>query len=242
MILYPAIDIYEKECVRLEKGNFDKKTVFNQNPLEQAQFFKETGCSWIHIVDLNAARYGNSENFEIIDLITKETSINIQFGGGVRSIGVIEKYLNIGVKKIVIGTEAIRNNDFMTEAVSTFPENILIAIDARQGKISIEGWTKDIEVTPLAFAKIAEDKGAKGIIFTDIERDGMMKGPNISSTIKLANFLNIPVIASGGVKDIDDIKELKTNEEKGISGVICGKSIYTGNIKIAEVLKISGIQ
>ena len=242
MILYPAIDIYEKECVRLEKGNFDKKTVFNQNPLEQAQLFEETGCSWIHIIDLDAARYGNSDNFEIIDLITKETSINIQFGGGVRSIGVIEKYLNIGVKKIVIGTEAIRNNDFMTEAVSTFPENILIAIDARQGKISIEGWTKDIEVTPLAFAKIAEDKGAKGIIFTDIERDGMMKGLNISSTIKLANFLNIPVIASGGVKDIDDIKELKTNEEKGISGVICGKSIYTGNIKIAEVLKISGIQ
>ena len=242
MILYPAIDIYEKECVRLEKGNFDKKTVFNKNPLEQAQLFEETGCSWIHIIDLDAARYGNSENFEIIDLITKETSINIQFGGGVRSIGVIEKYLNIGVKKIVIGTEAIRNNDFMTEAVSTFPENILIAIDARQGKISIEGWTKDIEVTPLAFAKIAQDKGAKGIIFTDIERDGMMKGPNISSITKLANFLNIPVIASGGVKDIDDIKELKTNEEKGISGVICGKSIYTGNIKIAEVLKISGIQ
>ena len=126
MILYPAIDICEKECVRLEKGNFDKKTVFNQNPLEQAQLFEETGCSWIHIIDLDAARYGNSENFEIIDLITKETSINIQFGGGVRSIGVIEKYLNIGVKKIVIGTEAIRNNDFMTEAVSTFPENILI--------------------------------------------------------------------------------------------------------------------
>ena len=242
MILYPAIDIYEKECVRLEKGNFDKKTVFNQNPLEQAQFFKETGCSWIHIVDLNAARYGNSENFEIIDLITKETSMNIQFGGGVRSIGAIEKYLNIGVKKIVIGTEAIRNNDFMTEAVSSFPENILIAIDARRGKISIEGWTKDIEVSPLEFAKIAEDKGAKGIIFTDIERDGMMKGPNISLTIKLANFLNIPVIASGGIKDIGDIKELKSNEDKGISGVICGKSIYTGNIKISEVLKISGIQ
>ncbi|SVA76521.1 uncharacterized protein METZ01_LOCUS129375 [marine metagenome] len=168
--------------------------------------------------------------------------MNIQFGGGVRSIRAIEKYLNIGVKKIVIGTEAIRNNDFMTEAVSSFPENILIAIDARRGKISIEGWTKDTEVTPLEFAKIAEDKGAKGIIFTDIERDGMMKGPNISSTIKLANFLNIPVIASGGIKDIGDIKELKSNEDKGISGVICGKSIYTGNIKISEVLKISGIQ
>ena len=238
MIFFPAIDIYQGKCVRLEKGDFEKKTIFNEDPVDQAKFFEDMGCNWIHVVDLDGAKNGSSSNFNIVEEISLKTNLKIQFGGGVRSIEKIKSLLAIGIKRVVIGTKAINDISFLDVACRDFPNKIVIGIDARKGKVSIEGWTKDSGVNANELAINAEKKGVCAIIFTDIDKDGLMSGPNIPSTLEIAKAVNIPVIVSGGVSAIEDVIEVKENEGSGIGGVICGRAVYDKKVDIKEALKI----
>ena len=238
MIFFPAIDIYQGKCVRLEKGDFEKKTIFNEDPVDQAKFFEDMGCNWIHVVDLDGAKNGSSSNFNIVEEISLKTNLKIQFGGGVRSIAKIKSLLNVGIERVVIGTKAINDISFLDVVCRDFPNKIVIGIDARKGKVSIEGWTKDSGVNANELAINAEQKGVCAIIFTDIDKDGLMSGPNISSTLEIAKAVNIPVIVSGGVSAIEDVIEVKENEGYGIGGVICGRAVYDKKVDIKEALKI----
>tara|TARA_B100000405_G_scaffold276223_1_gene217953 strand:- start:37 stop:762 length:726 start_codon:yes stop_codon:yes gene_type:complete len=238
MIFFPAIDIYQGKCVRLEKGDFEKKTIFNEDPVDQAKFFEDMGCNWIHVVDLDGAKNGSSSNFNIVEEISLKTNLKIQFGGGVRSIAKIKSLLDAGIERVVIGTKAINDISFLDVACRDFPNKIVIGIDARKGKVSIEGWTKDSGVNANELAINAEKKGVCAIIFTDIDKDGLMSGPNISSTLEIAKAVNIPVIVSGGVSAIEDVIEVKENEGYGIGGVICGRAVYDKKVDIKEALKI----
>ena len=238
MIFLPAIDICEGSCVRLEKGDFSKKTIFNKNPLDQAKSFEDLGCDWLHVVDLDGAKEGISNNDSFIEEIASKTSLKIQFGGGVRSFDKIHKLVDCGVERIVIGTKALNNIDFLEEASGLYNNKIAVGIDARNGNVSIEGWTKDSNTRAIDFALHAESKGACAIIFTDIDKDGIMSGPNISSTKEIAQKVSIPVIVSGGVSTIDDVIEIKKYEKDGISGMICGRAIYDKKINISAALKI----
>ena len=238
MIFFPAIDIYQGKCVRLEKGDFEKKTIFNEDPVDQAKFLEDKGCNWIHVVDLDGAKNGSSSNFKIVEEISLKTNLKIQFGGGVRSIAKIKSLLAVGIERVVIGTKAINDISFLDVACRDFPNKIVIGIDARKGKVSIEGWTKDSGVNANELAINAEKKGVCAIIFTDIDKDGLMSGPNISSTLEIAKAVNIPVIVSGGVSAIEDVIEVKKNEGSGIGGVICGRAVYDKKVDIKEALKI----
>ena len=238
MIFFPAIDIYQGKCVRLEKGDFEKKTIFNEDPVDQAKFFEDMGCNWIHVVDLDGAKNGSSSNFNIVEEISLKTNLKIQFGGGVRSIAKIKSLLDAGIERVVIGTKAINDISFLDVVCRDFPNKIVIGIDARKGKVSIEGWTKDSGINANELAINAEKKGVCAIIFTDIDKDGLMSGPNISSTLEIAKAVNIPVIVSGGVSAIEDVIEVKENEGYGIGGVICGRAVYDKKVDIKEALKI----
>ena len=238
MIFFPAIDIYEGFCVRLEKGDFEKKTIFNKNPLDQAKIFQDMGCDWIHIVDLDGAKNGNSDNFDIVREIALKTDLKIQFGGGVRTSSKISSLISSGIERFISGTKAIDDISFLEEACKDFPNKIAIGIDARKGKVSIDGWTKDSGVSANEFAVIAESKGVCAIIFTDIDKDGVMEGPNIGSTLEIAKSVNIPVIVSGGVSSIEDVLQIKNNEKSGIGGMICGRAVYDKKVDIREALTI----
>ena len=238
MIFFPAIDIYQGKCVRLEKGDFEKKTIFNEDPVNQAKFFEDMGCNWIHVVDLDGAKNGSSSNFNIVEEISLKTNLKIQFGGGVRSIAKIKSLLNAGIERVVIGTKAINDFSFLDVVCRDFPNKIVIGIDARKGKVSIEGWTKDSGINANELAINAEKKGVCAIIFTDIDKDGLMSGPNIPSTLEIAKAVNIPVIVSGGVSAIEDVIEVKENEGSGIGGLICGRAVYDKKVDIKEALKI----
>jgi len=217
MIFFPAIDIYQGKCVRLEKGDFEKKTIFNEDPVDQAKFFEDMGCNWIHVVDLDGAKNGSSSNFKIVEEISLKTNLKIQFGGGVRSIAKIKSLLAVGIERVVIGTKAINDISFLDVACRDFPNKIVIGIDARKGKVSIEGWTKDSGVNANELAINAEKKGVCAIIFTDIDKDGLMSGPNISSTLEIAKAVNIPVIVSGGISAIEDVIEVKEMRDPGLA-------------------------
>ena len=238
MIFFPAIDIYQGKCVRLEKGDFEKKTIFNEDPVDQAKFFEDMGCNWIHVVDLDGAKNGSSSNFNIVEEISLKTNLKIQFGGGVRSIAKIKSLLDAGIERVVIGTKAINDISFLDVVCRDFPYKIVIGIDARKGKVSIEGWTKDSGINANELAINAEKKGVCAIIFTDIDKDGLMSGPNIPSTLEIAKAVNIPVIVSGGVSAIEDVIEVKENEGSGIGGVICCRAVYDKKVDIKEALKI----
>ena len=238
MIFFPAIDIYQGKCVRLEKGDFEKKTIFNEDPVDQAKFFEDMGCNWIHVVDLDGAKNGSSSNFNIVEEISLKTNLKIQFGGGVRSIAKIKSLLDAGIERVVIGTKAINDISFLDVVCRDFPNKIVIGIDARKGKVSIEGWTKDSGINANELAINAEKKGVCAIIFTDIDKDGLMSGPNIPSTLEIAKVVNIPVIVSGGVSAIEDVIEVKENEGSGIGGLICGRAVYDKKVDIKEALKI----
>ena len=238
MIFFPAIDIYQGKCVRLEKGDFEKKTIFNEDPVDQAKFFEDMGCNWIHVVDLDGAKNGSSSNFNIVEEISLKTNLKIQFGGGVRSIAKIKSLLDVGIERVVIGTKAINDISFLDVVCRDFPNKIVIGIDARKGKVSIEGWTIDSGINANELAINAEKKGVCAIIFTDIDKDGLMSGPNIPSTLEIAKAVNIPVIVSGGVSAIEDVIEVKENEGSGIGGVICGRAVYDKKVDIKEALKI----
>lgn len=234
MIIYPAIDIKDGKCVRLQQGSFNAVTVYSDNPLEMALKWEEQGASWLHTVDLDGARGGNPVNLPIIGEIVKSVKMPVQLGGGIRSLNVIESALEKGISRVILGTSAVNDPQFVKEALHKFGRNIVIGIDAKDEKVAIEGWEKLSSFTAIEFAKRMEDLGARTIIYTDISTDGMLKGPNLKAMEQMLKAVGIEVIASGGVSKLKDIKELK---EVGVAGVIVGKALYTGNLDLREALE-----
>ena len=237
MILFPAIDLKDGKCVRLYKGEMDQATVFNDNPSDQAQKFERAGCEWIHIVDLNGAFAGRPINEEPVDEILKSVTIPIQLGGGIRDIETIENWIKKGVSRIILGTIALRDPSFVIAAAKIFPGKIVVGIDARNGMVAVEGWAKTSDMSAAQLGKKFQDAGVTSIIYTDIDRDGTMNGLNIENTVALSDALSIPVIASGGVASIDDLKILKLAAKKTngtIEGVISGRAIYDGRLNIRD--------
>jgi len=240
MIVYPAIDLKDGVCVRLLKGDMDQATIFNAHPAEQAREFENAGFQWLHLVDLNGALEGRSINTDAVMAVIEAVNIPIQLGGGIRSMGVLENWLIAGVNRVVLGTAALADPDFVLEACRDFQGRVVIAIDARDGRVSVDGWTRDSNVRALDLALKFEDSGAAAIIYTDINRDGAMTGVNVEATVDLAFALTTPVIASGGVSSIGDLRELRNQEGAGIDGVIIGRALYDGRIEPRTALGVVG--
>ncbi len=235
MKIFPAIDIKDKKCVRLVKGDFDNKTEYEISPVDQASKYKDHGFKNLHIVDLDGALTGEIVNLDIIQEIVSKFDIKVEIGGGVRSFESIKKYTDIGVEKVILGSAAIKDKNFLKEACEKFPNKIALALDAKDGYLSLSGWKENSNKLTLDFLKEVNDYGASRLIYTDINRDGTKKSPNFEETVKVAETSNCPVIISGGVSSIDDIKKAKSL--KNIEGVIVGKAIYDGDIKLEELEK-----
>lgn len=233
MILYPAIDLKDGNCVRLFKGEMDQATVFSDDPAAQALEFQQAGCEWLHLVDLNGAFAGEPVNAEPVEAILKACDIPAQLGGGIRDIATIERWLDKGLARVILGTVAVRDPELVREAARLFPNQVAVGIDARDGMVAVEGWAETTDVTALDLAKKFEDAGVAAIIYTDIDRDGAMQGPNVAATAALANAVSIPVIASGGVSSMDDLKALKACGAP-LNGAISGRALYDGAIDVAE--------
>ncbi|NNG04526.1 MAG: 1-(5-phosphoribosyl)-5-[(5-phosphoribosylamino)methylideneamino]imidazole-4-carboxamide isomerase [Inquilinus sp.] len=238
MILYPAIDLKDGACVRLVRGEMGDATVFNQDPADQARQFAEQGFAWIHVVDLNGAISGKPVNGEAVEAILAATGLPVQLGGGIRSMAIIEHWLERGVARVVLGTVALKDPALVREACKRFPGRVAVGVDARAGFVAVEGWAETSVVRALDLALKFEDCGAAAIIFTDINRDGAMGGLNVESTADLAFALTTPVIASGGVSSLDDLVALKAEAEAGIAGAICGRALYDGRIDPKAALRI----
>lgn len=242
MIVIPAIDLKDGKCVRLEQGLMDKDTVFNDNPCAQAKAWQDQGAELLHIVDLDGAFAGEPKNRTAIEAIVKSITIPSQLGGGIRDITTIEAYLSLGLSRVIIGTAAQRNPELVREACAKFPGNIVVGIDAKNGMVAVQGWAEVTDIAAVDLAKKFEGFGVSAIIYTDISRDGMLQGPNLEATKALAEAVAIPVIASGGVSSLKDIENLMAIESSGITGVITGKAIYTGAIKLAEAVALTRIK
>ena len=237
MKIFPAIDIKDKKCVRLVKGDFDKKTEYEMSPLEQAGKYKDHGFKNLHIVDLDGALTGETVNLDIIQDIVKKFELKIEVGGGIRSVDNIKKYNDIGVEKVILGSAAINDKSFLKEACEKFPNQIALGLDAKDGYLSVSGWKENSNKLTLNFLKEVNDYGVSRLIYTDINQDGMKRGPNFEETSKVANISNCPVIISGGVSSIDDIKKAKELNNENIEGIIVGKAIYDGDINLDELVK-----
>ena len=237
MKIFPAIDIKDKKCVRLVKGDFDKKTEYEMSPVDQAGNFKDHGFKNLHIVDLDGALTGEIINLNIIEQIVAKFDFQIEIGGGVRNFESIQRYIEAGVEKVILGSAAIKDKNFLKEACEKFPNKIALGLDAKDGYLSVSGWKENSNQLTLEFLKEINDYGASRLIYTDINRDGMKKSPNFEETVKVANKSNCPVIISGGVSSIDDIKKAKELSNKNIEGIIVGKAIYDGDIKLEELVK-----
>lgn len=240
MILFPAIDLKDGTCVRLYKGEMEKATVFNDSPADQAAKFKAAGCRWLHVVDLNGAFAGKPVNAPAVDAILAALGpdIPVQLGGGIRDHATIDAWLDKGVRRVILGTVALRNPDLVKEACKRHPGRIVVGIDARDGMVAVEGWAETSDISALDLALRFEDAGVAAIVYTDIDRDGALTGCNVEATAGLATAISTPVIASGGVSTIEDIKALKAVEGSGIEGVISGRAIYDGRFDLAEALTI----
>ena len=236
MKIFPAIDIKEKKCVRLVKGDFDNKTVYEMSPVDQAGKYKDHGFKNLHIVDLDGALTGETVNLDIIQEIVNKFDILIEVGGGIRTIDGIEKYTNVGVEKVILGSAAIKDKNFLKQACQKFPNKIALGLDAKDGYLSVSGWKENSNQLTLDYLKEVNDFGASRLIYTDINRDGMKQSPNFEETAKVADVSNCPVIISGGVSSIDDIKNAK-NLNNNIEGIIVGKAIYDGDIKLDELAR-----
>ena len=234
MKIFPAIDIKDKKCVRLIKGNFDNQTIYNQSPLDQASKYKEFGLLNLHIIDLDGALTGELINLDIIESIIKKLGISAEVGGGIRSIEKIEKYLNIGVDKVILGSAAIKNPNFLKEACEKFKNKIVLGLDAKKKMILISGWKETTDQTAENYLKKVNSYGFSRLIYTDIERDGTKTGPNIDETKSIAKISAAPVVVSGGISTIQDVKKIKELKNFNIEGVIVGKAIYDGDIKLNE--------
>ena len=237
MKIFPAIDIKDKKCVRLVKGDFDNKTEYNISPIEQAEKYKDHGFINLHVIDLDGALTGETVNLDIIQEIVNKFNIKIQVGGGIRSIDNIQKYTDAGVEKVILGSAAIKDKNFLKEACVKFPNQIALGLDAKDGYLSVSGWKENSDQLTLDFLKKVNDFGASRLIYTDINQDGMKQGPSFEETSKVADISNCPVIISGGVSSIDDIKKAKQLNNKNIEGIIVGKAIYDGDIKLDELAK-----
>ena len=239
MIVIPAIDLKEGKCVRLEQGLMERDTVFNDNPGAQARIWQDQGAQLLHIVDLDGAFAGEPKNRAAIEEIVKALAIPTQPGGGIRDIPTIEAYLDMGIDRVIIGTAAQRNPELVEEACRRFPGRIVVGIDAKNGMVAVQGWAEVTGVTAVDLARKFEGFGVSAIVYTDISRDGMMQGPNIEATKGLAESVSIPVIASGGVSSLQDIRNLLEVERSGVTGVITGKAIYTGALNLAEAIALT---
>ena len=235
MKIFPAIDIKDKKCVRLVKGDFDKKTEYELSPIDQAGKFKDHGFKNLHIVDLDGALTGVTVNLDIIKDIIGKFNLNIEVGGGIRNIDSIKEYIDTGVEKVILGSAAIKDKNFLKEACVKFPDKIALGLDAKDGYLSVSGWKENSNQLTLDYLKEVNGYGISRLIYTDINRDGMKQSPNFEETSKVAEKSNCPVIISGGVSSIDDIKKAKTL--KNIEGIIVGKAIYDGDIKLEELVK-----
>tara|TARA_B100000579_G_scaffold59646_1_gene43072 strand:+ start:2168 stop:2884 length:717 start_codon:yes stop_codon:yes gene_type:complete len=235
MKIFPAIDIKDKKCVRLVKGDFDNKTEYQMSPVEQASKYKDHGFKNLHIVDLDGALTGETVNLNIIQEIVSKFDLKIEIGGGIRNFESIKKYNDIGVEKIILGSAAIKNKIFLKEACQKFPDKIALGLDDKNGYLSVSGWKESSNKLTLEFLKEVNDYGVSRLIFTDINRDGTKKSPNFEETLKVANNSNCPVIISGGVSSIEDIKKAKNI--KNIEGIIVGKAIYDGDVDLRELVK-----
>ncbi|MGM0583789.1 MAG: 1-(5-phosphoribosyl)-5-[(5-phosphoribosylamino)methylideneamino]imidazole-4-carboxamide isomerase [Pseudomonadota bacterium] len=233
MILYPAIDLKEGRCVRLLRGDMEAATVFNDDPAAQARAFQEAGCDWLHIVDLDGAFAGRSANGAAVEAILAAVSIPAQLGGGIRDMAAVEGWLAKGVARVILGTAAVRDPDFVRAAARAFPGRVAVGIDAREGKVAVAGWAETTEIEAVELARRFEDAGVAAIIHTDIDRDGAMQGPNVEATAALARAVSIPVIASGGVSSMDDLRALKGCGAP-LDGVISGRALYDGRLDPAE--------
>ena len=239
MIVIPAIDIKNGRCVRLEQGRMDRETIFGEDPSAMARQWQSQGASLIHLVDLDGAVSKTPRNQSVVASIVAEVSVPLQLGGGIRDMETIEMYFELGVQRIVIGTEAIRNPELVRDAGRRFPGRMVVGIDARKGLVAIEGWTETTETTAIDLARRFEDCGVAAINFTDIHRDGMQTGPNIEATGKLAEAVSIPVVASGGVSNLDDIRNLRPLEAIGVEGVITGRALYSGALDLKAALAVA---
>jgi phosphoribosylformimino-5-aminoimidazole carboxamide ribotide isomerase len=241
VILYPAIDIKDGVCVRLLQGDMSAATIFNTDPADQGRAFAEAGFEWLHMVDLNGAFEGRPVNTDAVAAILDAIDMPVQLGGGIRDHDTIERWLDAGVRRVILGTAALADPDLVMTACKRHPGRIAVAIDARDGRVAVEGWSKTSDVRALDLALKFEDSGVAAIIYTDINRDGVMSGVNLEATVDLAFALTTPVIASGGVSSIADLLELKANEGAGIDGVICGRALYDGRVDPAEALRLAGV-
>lgn len=238
MDVIPAVDIKNGKCVRLFQGRMDSETVFSDDPAAMAKRWEDEGAEFIHVVDLDGAIEKSPQNLGSIRKIINSVDAHIQVGGGIRNERTIRMFLEIGVKRVIIGTEAIRNPKLVKDACKEFPGQIVVGIDARNGWVAIEGWTKTTQIKAVDLAIQFEDSGVAAINFTDIHRDGMQTGPNIEETRRLAEAVNIPVVASGGISSIEDIQNLMPLETVGVVGVIIGRALYSGRLKLKEAIEV----
>jgi len=238
MIFFPAIDLKDGKCVRLLRGEMDQATVFNDDPGAQARAFVTQGCRWIHVVDLNGAFEGRPVNADAVDAILDDVSVPIELGGGIRNMETIRFWLDKGVRRVILGTVALRDPDLVIEACKAYPGRIVVGVDAKDGLVAVEGWAEVSDITAIELAKKFEGVGVAAIIFTDIARDGLMQGPNIDSTLELAQAVSIPVIASGGVSSMEDLGALKARGGDLLEGVISGRAVYDGQIEVREAVDL----
>lgn len=238
MILYPAIDLKDGACVRLLRGDMDAATVFNTDPGAQARAFVDAGAEWIHVVDLNGAFSGKSENADAVSAILDSVGnkAQVQLGGGIRSVSHVSSWLERGVSRVILGTVAVKDPDTVKAACAAFPGQVAVGIDARAGKVAVEGWAEATELEVLDLARMFEDEGVAAIIYTDIDRDGALQGVNVAATKSLSDAIATPVIASGGVTSLDDLRALKA--AGGIAGAISGRALYDGRIDLAEAIAV----
>lgn len=239
MIIYPAIDIRGGRCVRLTEGRFDAETVFADDPAEMALKWAGMGAEFLHLVDLDGALAGEGKNVPVIERILKSVTIPVQLGGGIRNLETIEKLLALGVTRLILGSAAVKNPELVQEACKKFPGHIAVGIDAKKGEVAIEGWGQGSGVAATELAKKMADFGVETIIYTDISRDGMLSGVNVEATAVLARACGVPIIASGGVASVEDIRRVKAVESDGVKGCIIGKAIYTGAVDLKEALALA---
>ena len=237
MILYPAIDLKSGRCVRLTEGRLDAETVFNEDPVAQAQIFQTAGFQWIHIVDLDGSASGRPENAGVIAAILRAANIPVQIGGGVRSIGTISYWLDAGATRVILGTAAVRDPALVRTAAREFPERVAVSIDCREGRVAVQAWTEQTNVSVIDMAARMQDAGIACLIVTDIGRDGLKRGVNLDLTAAVANAVSIPVVASGGVKDVTDIAALKSLPGRAVHGCILGRALYVGDIDTNAALR-----
>ncbi len=237
MILYPAIDLKDGACVRLLRGEMEAATVFGTDPAAQARAFQDAGCRWLHLVDLNGAFAGAPVNGAAVEGILAAVTVPVQLGGGIRDRATIEAWLEKGIRRVILGTAALRDPELVRQAAAAHPGRVAVGIDARDGRVAVEGWAETSDVTALDLARRFEDAGVAAIIYTDIERDGAMQGPNVAATAALARAVSIPVIASGGVSSMDDLRALKASGAP-LDGAISGRALYEGKLDLAEAVAL----